>query len=260
MKEFLVFLQARMNSSRLPRKVLLKINGTPMIQLQINRILQSKEINGLVVLIPDTAENDELYSMLAKIGVDVFRGSENDVLQRYIDALFKFPTRNIVRVTADCPLFMPDILDEMIRKFRRTNPDYLSNTLVETYPDGLDVEIFSSLSLRKLSDLKPSNLEFEHVTLGLYTRPEMFKLEGFQSPMDLSEERWTVDYPGDFEFVKGVFEHYAGKEQEITISDILHYVQINPTLHSNQVSPSLRHISLNLQNEKKINLQRGDLI
>jgi spore coat polysaccharide biosynthesis protein SpsF len=254
MKEFMVFLQARLNSSRLPGKVLLEINGIPMIQLQINRILQSKNIDGLVVLIPDTAQNDELHSMLAKIGVDVFRGSENDVLQRYIDALYEFPTRNIVRLTADCPLFMPDILDEMIRKFRISNPDYLSNTLIETYPDGLDVEIFSSLSLRKLPGLKPSDLESEHVTLGLYARPEMFKLEGFQSPMDLSKERWTVDYPGDFEFVKGVFEHYAGKEHEITISDILHYVQINPTLHTNQVSSSLRHVSLNLQNGKKINL------
>lgn len=260
MKGFVVFLQARINSSRLPGKVLLEINSIPMIQLQINRIRQSKEINGLVVLIPDSAENDELHSTLAKIRVDVFRGSENNVLQRYIDALSEFPTRNIVRLTADCPLFMPDILDEMIRKFSRTNPDYLSNTLVETYPDGLDVEIFSSFSLRKLSSLKPDDLESEHVTLGIYTRPEMFKLEGFESSIDLSHQRWTVDYPGDFEFVKGVFEHYAGKEHEITISDILHYVQINPTLHTNQVSPSLRHVSLNTQNGKKINLQRGDLI
>jgi len=260
MKEFVVYLQARMNSSRLPGKVLLEINGIPMIQLQINRILQSKEINGLVVLIPDSAENNELHSMLAKIGIDVFRGSENDVLRRYIDALLEFPTRNIVRLTADCPLFMPDILDEMIRKFSRTNPDYLSNTLVETYPDGLDVEIFSSLSLRKLSGLSLDDLESEHVTLGIYRRPEMFRLEGFQSSMDLSDQRWTVDYPGDFEFVKGVFEYYAGKEHEITISDILHYVQINPAFHANQVSPNLRHVSLNLPNEKKINLKRGDLM
>lgn len=258
MRNFVVYLQARIGSSRLPGKVLLQINGMPMIKLQIDRILQSKEIDGIVVLIPDSSENDVLHLELKKIGVDTFRGSENDVLKRYIDASKMFVTRNIIRITADCPLIMPDILDDMIRKFSEKSPDYMSNTLTETYPDGLDIEIFSTSSLRKLSGLDLGVLEREHVTLGIYNRPDMFSLENFESEVDLSKQRWTVDYPADFEFVKGVFEHFKGMETTFGVSDVLRYIGLNPASHANKTSPSLRHISLTLSNRSELDLQGGD--
>lgn len=260
MKDFVVYLQARIGSTRLPGKVLLQINGMPMIKLQIDRILQSKEIDGLVVLIPDSSDNDALYLELKKFGVDTFRGSENDVLQRFIDASKIFVTRNIIRITADCPLTMPDILDDMIRNFSEKNPDYLSNTLIETYPDGLDLEIFSTSSLRKLSSFELGVLEREHVTLGIYNRPDMFSLENFKSVVDLSRQRWTVDYPDDFEFVKGVFEHYKGMESTFGVSDVLRYIELDPTIHANKTSPNLRHISLTFSNESESNLHGGDEI
>jgi len=259
-KDFVVYLQARIGSTRLPGKVLLQINGMPMIKLQIDRILQSKEIDGLVVLIPDSSDNDALYLELKKFGVDTFRGSENDVLQRFIDASKIFVTRNIIRITADCPLTMPDILDDMIRNFSEKNPDYLSNTLIETYPDGLDLEIFSTSSLRKLSSFELGVLEREHVTLGIYNRPDMFSLENFKSVVDLSRQRWTVDYPDDFEFVKGVFEHYKGMESTFCVSDVLRYIELDPTIHANKTSPNLRHISLTFSNESESNLHGGDEI
>ena len=258
MRNFVVYLQARISSTRLPGKVLFDINGTPMIKRQIDRIWQSKEINGLVVLIPDSCENDGLYAELIKFDVDVFRGPENDVLQRFIDASSKFPAHNIIRLTADCPLIMPEILDEMIVKFSKDEPDYLSNTLIETYPDGLDIEIFSTSAMRKLSSLNLGSLEHEHVTLGIYNRPEMFRLENFESPVDLSNHRWTVDYPDDFEFVKGVFKHYEGIESTLTISDVLRYIEIDPILNSNRTSSNLRHISLTSPNNREVNLKGGD--
>jgi spore coat polysaccharide biosynthesis protein SpsF len=257
-RDFIVYLQARISSTRLPGKVLFDINGIPMIKRQIDRIWQSREINGLVVLIPDSSEDDGLHAELIKFGVDVFRGSENDVLQRFMDALSKFPARNIIRLTADCPLVMPGILDEMIVRFSKGTPDYLSNTLAETYPDGLDVEIFSASSIRKLSSLNLGSLEREHVTLGIYNRPEMFRLENFESLVDLSNQRWTVDYPDDFEFVKGVFKHYEGIESTFTISDVLRYIEIDPILHSNRTSSTLRHISLTSPNDREANLQGSD--
>lgn len=258
MRNFVVYLQARVGSTRLPGKVLLQINGMPMIKLQIDRILQSKEIDGLVVLIPDSSDNDALHLELKNFGVDIFRGSENDVLQRFLDASKIFVTRNIIRITADCPLIMPDILDEMIRKFSEKNPDYLSNTLIETYPDGLDIEIFSTSSLRKLSHLDLGALDREHVTLGIYNRPDMFRLENFKSVVDLSRQRWTVDYPDDFEFVKGVFEHYKGMEVTFGVSDVLRYIELNPTIHSNKTSPSLRHISLTFSDQSELDLKGGE--
>jgi len=257
-KNFVVYLQARIGSTRLPGKVLLDINGVPMIKRQIDRILESKEINGLVVLIPDSAENDSLALVLKKFGVEIFRGSEDDVLQRFVDASKTFMSHNIIRITADCPLIMPDILDDMVRVFSEKNPDYLSNTLIETYPDGLDIEIFSTASLRKLLSLNLGVLEREHVTLGIYTRPHMFTLENFKSAIDLSRQRWTVDYPDDFEFVKGVFEHYRGMENNFRVPDVLNYIELNPSLNSNKSSPDLRHISLNIHHKEEPGLQRGD--
>lgn len=258
MRNFVVYLQARISSTRLPGKVLFDINGMPMIQRQINRIWQSKKINGLVVLIPDSSENDGLHTELIKLNVDVFRGSENDVLQRFIDASNKFPARNIIRLTADCPLIMPEIIDEMIEEFSEHSPDYLSNTLTETYPDGLDVEIFSTSAMRKLSGLNLDSLEREHVTLGIYNRPEMFRLENFESLVDLSNQRWTVDYPDDIEFIRGVFKHYEGMESIITISDVLRYIEIDPIRNSNRTPSNLRHISLTSPNNREVNLQGGD--
>lgn len=258
MRSTIVYLQARISSTRLPGKVLLDINGEPMIKRQIDRILQSKKIDGLVVLIPDSSENDGLNAELVKLGVDVFRGSEIDVLQRFLDASQTYKTHNIVRLTADCPLIMPSILDDMIMKFSKVRPDYLSNTLIETFPDGLDIELFATSSLRKLSALNLSGLEREHVTLGIYNRPNMFRLENFESSVDLSSQRWTVDYPEDFDFVKGVFAYFKGAESSFTISDVLRYIEINPIINANKTSSALRHISLTSPKVVEVDLFGGN--
>jgi spore coat polysaccharide biosynthesis protein SpsF len=182
------------------------------------------------------------------------------VLQRFIDASIQFPARNIIRLTADCPFVMPGILDEMIVLYKKVRPDYLSNTLMETFPDGLDIEIFSGFALRTLLNLNLGSLEREHVTLGIYNRPEVFRLENFESKVDLSNERWTVDYPGDFEFVKGVFEYYEGMESSFTVSDVLRYIEIDPILHSNRTPSNLRHISLTSPNNCEANWQGGGVV
>lgn len=260
MRNFVVYLQARIGSTRLPGKVLFDINGIPMIKRQIDRILKSREIDGLVALIPDSSENDYLNEELIKYSVEVFRGSECDVLQRFIDASIQFPARNIIRLTADCPFVMPGILDEMIVLYKKVRPDYLSNTLTETFPDGLDIEIFSGSALRTLLNLNLGSLEREHVTLGIYNRPEVFRLENFESQVDLSNERWTVDYPDDFKFVKGVFEYYEGMESSFTVSDVLRYIEIDPILHSNRTPSNLRHISLTSPNNCEANWQGGGVV
>jgi spore coat polysaccharide biosynthesis protein SpsF len=253
-RKFVVYLQARIGSKRLPGKVLFNINGEPMIKRQIDRILQSKKIDGLVVLIPDSSENDGLNAELVKLDVDVFRGSESDVLQRFLDASKTYKALNVIRLTADCPLIMPGILDDMIMKFSMVCPDYLSNTLIETFPDGLDIEIFATSALRKLSGLNLGDLEREHVTLGMYQRPNMFRLENFESSVDLSSQRWTVDYPDDFDFVKGVFEYFKGEESTFTVSDVLRYIELSPIINANKTSSRLRHISLAYPENSEVDL------
>lgn len=245
MLDYLVILQARMESTRLPGKVLMPICGKPMIELQISRILQSKLINDLVVAIPDTVENDVLSDYLETLNVLVFRGPHHNVYKRYVGTAKKYPSKSIIRLTADCPLIMPNLLDEMIDHFNSIEIDYLSNALTETFPDGLDIEIFKTKSLFRLQDFKLDQQEEEFVTMGIYRRPEIFLIEKFESKYFLGDERWTVDYPEDFEFVKKVFEYFQNRISEFNIQDVLSYVKLDPR-NKNQRTNEFRNLTLKL--------------
>lgn len=247
MLNYLVILQARMESTRLPGKVLLPICGKPMIELQISRILRSKLISDLVVAIPNTKNNDVLNDYLENLNVKVFRGSHHNVYERYIETSKKYPSKSIIRLTADCPLVMPGLLDEMIDYFDSIKVDYLSNTLTETFPDGLDIEIFNTKALVRLQEFKLSQQEKEFVTLGIYKRPKNFLLENFESKTFLGHERWTVDYPEDFEFVTKVFRYFEHNTSGFNIQDILSYIDLNPS-NKNQKSPKYRNIALKVSN------------
>jgi len=234
-----------MESTRLPEKVMMRICGKPMIQWQISRITKANLIDEIVVLIPNTQKNDVLADFLESINVKIYRGSHENVYDRFFQASRLFPSQNIIRLTADCPLVMPELLDEMITYFNRSNLDYLSNTLTETFPDGLDIEIFSSTTLHKLNEFNLNEAEKEFVTYGIYTRPDIFKLENFENSSKLGNERWTVDYPEDFEFVKKVFEYFQNRISEFNIQDVLSYVKLDPR-NKNQRTNEFRNLTLKL--------------
>jgi len=238
-------LQARMESSRLPGKVLLPINGKPMIEWQIQRILQSKLIEKLVIVIPNNLENNVLNNTLRDFGVDVYRGSLNNVFDRFYKASRIFQSKTVIRLTADCPLVMPDMIDEMLNYFIKHKPklDYLSNGLVESLPDGLDVEIFNSKILQTLSENSLTKEEKENVTLRIWRNPQIFSVANFPHPHDLGNERWTVDYPGDFQFIAEMFSHFGDRSVNIKIADVLEYVRLNPT-KVNKISNAYRNIML----------------
>lgn len=239
----LVLLQARMESTRLPGKVMMRICGKPMIQWQISRILKANLIDEIVVVIPDTQENDILANFLESINVKIHRGSHENVYDRFFQASRIFPSQNIIRLTADCPLVMPKLLDEMIKGFYKSKVDYLSNTLTETFPDGLDIEIFSTATLHKLNEFNLNEAEKEFVTYGIYSRPDIFELENFENSSKLGNERWTVDYPEDFEFVSNVFSHFKGKESSFSIDDVLNFLILHPN-NRNKRSANFRNIAL----------------
>jgi spore coat polysaccharide biosynthesis protein SpsF len=243
-----------MESTRLPGKVLMPICDKPMIELQISRILRSKLISDLVVAIPDTEENNILNHNLKNLGVKVFRGSHRNVYKRYIDASKIYPSKSIIRLTADCPLVMPNLIDEMIVYFNSIKADYLSNALTSTFPDGLDIEIFNTEALVRLQEFKLSQQEKEFVTLGIYRRPEIFSLEKFESKIFLGDERWTVDYPEDFEFVTKVFKYFEDNTSGFNTQDVLSYIDLDPS-HKNQKPPEYRNIAL-----KSSNLCQSDTI
>ena len=225
-------LQARMSSSRLPGKVMMPINGEPMIYRQIERIRQTSAIDEVIVATSTDPSDDSLVEFLLEKGIEVFRGSLNDVLSRFLEIQKGIESTAIIRLTGDCPLVMPELIDRMVAKFYETNVDYLSNTLEPTYPDGLDVEIIRPSVFGKLEALDLNDAEREHVTLGIYSRSEIFELENFLSDEDLSQRRWTVDYLEDLVFVKRVFNEFMGRESTFTFEDTMLFLANEPDLKS----------------------------
>ncbi len=202
----LAIVQARMSSSRLPGKVLAPINGDPMIIHQLRRIKRSRNVDRIVVASSTDASDDQLVDVLEASGYAVMRGSLTDVLERFHLVIYTERPDNVVRITADCPLISPAVIDHVIEEFLAAGVDYASNTLEPTYPDGLDVEVVRAVALADLSNLELDTDEREHVTLGMYRRPERYRLLSVQDKSrDNSNLRWTVDNQEDLDFVRWVF-------------------------------------------------------
>jgi len=224
-------LQARMNSTRLPGKVLEPIEGMPMIGRQIERLRRSKEIDELILATSDEVTDDVLVEYVESLGIKVIRGSRDDVLARFIQVIDSCSPDVVVRLTADCPLTSPLVIDNVIREFKEQNLDYLSNTLSPTFPDGLDVEVVLPEVLRWAAANSQDSHEHEHVTLGVYRRPELFKVGNFTDQVDRSDLRWTVDNPQDLAFVREVYRRLYSSNPAFEYADALALLDNEPTLH-----------------------------
>ena len=228
----LAILQARLSSSRLPGKVLAPLAGAPMILRQIERVRRARRIDRLVVATSDQASDDGLAAVVAAAGVDVHRGPLDDVLARFIGALAAFgPADHVVRLTADCPLADPAVIDATIDGVLKAGADYGSNTPPHrTFPKGLDVECMTAETLQRAADLAASPEEHEHVTWGIYHHPELYRLAYFSQAADEGDVRWTVDYPRDFEFVSAVYEGLYERDPAFTSDDVREFVRARPDL------------------------------
>jgi len=220
--------QARMGSTRLPNKVMKKINGVPMIEILLARLSQSKELDQIVVATSTDAKNVPLVEHVQSLGYACEQGSENDVLERYVNAARAHHADLIVRITGDCPLVDPELVDECVRRFLAAGVDYFSNINPPTYPDGLDIEVMTlaALNLAILESDKP--FDHEHVTP--YVRESgRFNISGMRHSEDLSDLRWTVDEPADFDVINNVFTHYS-PDIHFTWQQVLDLQRSNPNL------------------------------
>ena len=198
--------QARMSSTRLPGKVMKPILGMPMIGRQLERLARCESLDRLVVATSRDASDDALAAYVESRGVRVFRGALDDVLGRFAGAAAaNGPADHVVRLTADCPLADPGVVDACVWRHVETGADYTSNTIDRTYPDGLDVEAMTAAALRTMAREARDPYEREHVTPYLYRRPERFHIAQLTQAAQLADRRWTVDTPEDFEFVSRVF-------------------------------------------------------
>lgn len=225
-------LQARISSRRLPGKVMKPILGRPMLARQLERLRRCRRVDDLVVATSDQPDDDPLAELCAAEGTACFRGSLDDVLNRFHRCAVEQQADHVVRLTGDCPLADPAVIDEVIRFFHAGNYDYASNVLPPTFPDGLDVEIirFSCLEEADREAVLPSHRE--HVTPFLRVHPECYRLGNYTGPADLSHLRWTVDEPDDFEFVRQVYERLYPDKPDFTTQDILDLLAHEPALQT----------------------------
>lgn len=200
--------QARMGSTRFPNKVMRTICGTPMIGLLLERLAKAKLVDQIVLATSENPRDDSLAKHIQGLGYSIFRGSEEDVLDRYYHAAKEAEAELVVRVTGDCPLIDPGIVDETIAVFLDSDVDYVSNNAPPTFPHGLDAEIFTFQALETAWNKAKSPLAREHVT-SFITESGNFKQANYSYDTDYSEERWTVDEPEDFEVVQKVFEYFS---------------------------------------------------
>ena len=226
----LAILQARMSSTRLPGKVLKPILGQPMLARQIERLRRAALIDGLVVATSTDSSDDPIAQMCAQISVDCSRGSLDDVLDRFRKTVENRPSEHIVRLTGDCPLADPAVIDAVVRFHLAGAYDYSSNTLHPTYPDGLDVEVCRAAALAEAGREANTAFEREHVTPFIYRRPERYRLGDFRNASDLSGLRWTVDNPEDFELVRRIYEALYPSNSNFALDDILTLFDKEPGL------------------------------
>ena len=199
--------QARMGSTRLANKVMKPIGGIPMIELLLSRLALAKEVDQIVVVTSIAENNQPLVDHVRKIGFACEQGSENDVLDRYVQAARKHYANVVVRITGDCPLVDPQLVDEIVRRFKTEGVDYISNVSPPTYPDGLDIEVFRFNILEISSEQTREPFDREHVTPYL-RKPGKFNVASMRNDQDLSALRWTVDEYADFLVVEKVFRHF----------------------------------------------------
>lgn len=231
-----VITQARVKSTRLPSKILLEVLGKPLIVLFIERLLQMKQIDGIIIATTDDSDGRKIESTVKKYYPQIlfYFGSENNVLDRYYQAAKKYSARHIVRITSDCPLLDPQISDLVIEKYFETSVDYCANNLPpKTYAHGLDTEVFSFAALEKSWNEATQNDEFEHVTPYIRKNPQLFSHFNVFDPKKSSlNNRWTLDYSEDFEFIKEIYLHLYDKNSKFRTSDILDLLKRHPEIKS----------------------------
>ncbi len=225
-------LQARMGSSRLPGKTLAEIfPGLTVIGAMIERVRRAETLARIVIATTDSPKDDPVAALASHLGVPCFRGSEDDVLDRYYQAARVHAAGGtVVRLTGDCPLHDPAVIDQVVRTFHQAQVDYASNVTPPTFPDGLDVEVFAYAALERAWREATLKSEREHVTLHIRNHPERYRQANVTCPADLSALRWTLDEPADLDFVRAVYGRLYRANPAFGMADILALLQAEPGL------------------------------
>jgi spore coat polysaccharide biosynthesis protein SpsF len=231
--KIVAIIQARMGSSRLPGKVLMEIDGVPLLETMLTRVAYSKLLDKIVVATSTLSNDNQIEKFCQEKGYECFRGSENDVLSRYYNCAKKYNANVIVRLTADCPLIDPLIIDDVINLYYINNADYAVNTVppeTSTFPDGSDVEVFSFNALERAYKEADNPKDREHVTFYFWKYDHGFSTAQLTQDNNWSQYRFTVDYPEDFEVVQLIIGALKDKKIFGYLNEIISIIDSNPNI------------------------------
>ena len=228
-KKITVIIEARTNSSRLPNKVIAKIEDKPMIFYVINRTKKIKSVEQVVLATTKEKNDQALLEIAEENGIIGFEGDTNDVLNRDYQCALKVSADPIIRITGDCPLLDPNVVENMLQFFLKNNYDYVSNRITPTYPDGLDAEIYSFETLQKTAQKAKWSSERELVTTYITKNPKNFKIFNYEQKTDLSNLRWAIDQKEDLKFVREVYSKMKPKT-DFSMTEMLELISKNPYL------------------------------
>lgn len=225
----IAIIQARMGSTRLPGKVLMEVNDRPLLAYQLDRISKSIELDRVVVATSILENDDAIEAFCKDYGIDCYRGSENDVMSRHYECCKQYNPDTVVRMTADCPLIDPNIIDKVVQQFIDDGVNYCGNTVppeTSKFPDGSDVEVFSMSALERAHrEVKDAHYR-EHVTFQFW-RDESYTSSQYTKVKDWSKYRITVDYPEDFEVVKYVLNELKNKKIFGSLKEVIDIIDGN---------------------------------
>lgn len=224
--------QARYGSNRLPGKILKEISGKPMLWHVVNRLSFSKLINKIIIATTNIPNDNITEKFCIDNKIDFYRGSDDDVLSRYYEAAKRFNADIVIRITSDCPLIDPLIIDKMLVSFLTvsSNCDYMSNVIERTFPRGLDTEIFTFNALEKAINEAATPFEKEHVTPFIYNHTDLFKTRNYSNNKDYSFHRWTVDTEEDFRLIEVIYKELYSPDKLFLFEDVLKLFEQKPEL------------------------------
>lgn len=234
-------IQARMGSTRLPGKTLIDICGKPLLEHILDRVQKSPKIDKFVIATTDNIEDKLIVNFSARRGISCFCGSEEDVLDRYYQCAKLYKADIIVRITADDPFKDPVVTDRVIGEILESNYDYVSNTIHPTYPEGLDIEVFTFEALEKTWREATTALDREHATPYMWLRPDIFKLKNIEYEKNLSYMRWTLDTPEDLAFTREVYNKLYMPGKLFLMQDILNLLEEHPEIQ--QINANVERFS-----------------
>jgi spore coat polysaccharide biosynthesis protein SpsF len=238
-------IQARMGSTRLPGKVLMDFGGQSALSRVVRRLRRARLLQQIVVATSVAAADDAIAAECARLRVPCFRGSEEDVLDRYYQSARAWPSDAVVRITADCPLIDPEVVDQTIKAFLENYADYASNSIPETYPLGISAEVFTDDALEQAWRETRKDYEREHVTPFFYEHPDRFRIWSISAPENYSKYRLTLDTADDLQLIRAVYASFDNRDM-MSWQEVVGLLERHPelaALNSHVVQKSVHETS-----------------